>query len=159
MASKTVTRSICVLLPIDEEYLPYRLNSSTNLNDSRFTSQRKIVLLFYSNFFSQVISRWNIFRDWGQFASGGVSTTIIFSCHSRRSKNPFFLNSDCFGSCRVFSLTWPASIQIYWNKRKRLHKKRVQLPKDWIGTPTWPLFILLEHQYGCCHVMGKTLYI
>ena len=28
---------------------------------------------------------------------------------------------------RVFSLTWPASTQIYWNKRKRLHKKRVSL--------------------------------
>ena len=41
---------------------------------------------------------------------------------------------------RAFSLTWPASMQIYWNKRKRLHKKRVQLPKDWFGTPTWPLF-------------------
>ena len=25
---------------------------------------------------------------------------------------------------RVFSLTWPASTQIYWNKRKRLHKKK-----------------------------------
>ena len=32
---------------------------------------------------------------------------------------------------RVFSLTWPESMQIYWNKRKRLHKKRVQLPLDW----------------------------
>ena len=31
---------------------------------------------------------------------------------------------------RVFSLTWPASMQIYWNKRKRLHKKGTQLPKD-----------------------------
>ena len=41
---------------------------------------------------------------------------------------------------RVFSLTWPASMQIYWNKRKRLHKKRVQLPKDPFGTPTWPPF-------------------
>ena len=40
----------------------------------------------------------------------------------------------------VFSLTWPASMQIYWNKRKRLHKKRVQLPQDWFGTPTWPPF-------------------
>ena len=39
---------------------------------------------------------------------------------------------------RVFSLTWPASMQIYWNKRKRLHKKRVQLPEDWFGTPIWP---------------------
>ena len=41
---------------------------------------------------------------------------------------------------RVFSLTWPGSMQIYWNKRKRLHKKRVQLPQDWFGTPTWPPF-------------------
>ena len=41
---------------------------------------------------------------------------------------------------RVFSLTWPASMQIYWNKRKRLHKKRVQLPEDWFGTPTRPPF-------------------
>ena len=41
---------------------------------------------------------------------------------------------------RVFSLTWPASMQIYWNKRKRLHKKGTQLPKDWFGTPTWPPF-------------------
>ena len=39
---------------------------------------------------------------------------------------------------RVFSLTWPASMQIYWNKRKRLHKKRVQIPQDWFGTSTWP---------------------
>ena len=38
----------------------------------------------------------------------------------------------------VFSLTWPASMQLYWNKRKRLHKKRVQLPQDWFGTQTWP---------------------
>ena len=38
---------------------------------------------------------------------------------------------------RVFSLTWPESMQIYWNKRKRLHKKRVQLPLDWFGTQTW----------------------
>ena len=41
---------------------------------------------------------------------------------------------------RVFSLTWPASMQISCNKRKRLHKKRVQLPQDWFGTPTWPPF-------------------
>ena len=41
---------------------------------------------------------------------------------------------------RVSSLIWPASMQIYWNKRKSLHKKRVQLPQDWFGTPTWPPF-------------------
>ena len=35
-------------------------------------------------------------------------------------------------------------MQVYWNKRKRSHKKRVQLPEDWLGTPTltptWPPF-------------------
>ena len=31
-------------------------------------------------------------------------------------------------------------MQIFWNKRKRLHKKRVQFPEDWFGTPTWPPF-------------------
>ena len=41
---------------------------------------------------------------------------------------------------RVFSFTWPASMQISWNKRKHLHKKRVQLSEDWFGTPTWPPF-------------------
>ena len=47
---------------------------------------------------------------------------------------------SCYVRYRVFSLTWPASTQIYWNKRKRLHKKRVQLPQDWFGTPTWSPF-------------------
>ena len=31
---------------------------------------------------------------------------------------------------RVFSLTWPASMQISWNKTKPLLKKGVQLPQD-----------------------------
>ena len=29
---------------------------------------------------------------------------------------------------RAFSSTWPASMKIHWNERKRWHKKRVQLP-------------------------------
>ena len=37
-----------------------------------------------------------------------------------------------------FSLTWPASMQSYGNKRNCLLKKRDQLPQDWFGTPTWP---------------------
>ena len=58
----------------------------------------------------------------------------------------------------AFSPTWPESMQIYWNKRNRLHKKRVQLPQDWLGTLTWPPF----HWFGTSiwppwrHV--KTLY-
>ena len=39
---------------------------------------------------------------------------------------------------RPFSLTCPASTQIYWNKRKRLHNKIDQFPQDWFETPTWP---------------------
>ena len=60
---------------------------------------------------------------------------------------------------RAFSLTWPTSMLIYWNKTKFLHKKRYQLPQDWFGTPTWPPF----HCFGTLiwppwrHV--KTLYI
>ena len=56
---------------------------------------------------------------------------------------------------RAFSLTWPAAMQIYWNKRRRLHKKRVQIPQDWFGTPTWPPFHCLGHQYGRRDVMWK----
>ena len=46
-------------------------------------------------------------------------------------------------------------MQIYWNKRKRLHKKRVQLPQDWFGTPTLPPFHYLGHEYGWHDVMWK----
>ena len=54
---------------------------------------------------------------------------------------------------RVFSLTWPASVQIYWNKKKRLHKERVELPQHYFGIPTWspfhcfgtPIWPLLRH--------------
>ena len=31
-------------------------------------------------------------------------------------------------------------MQTFWSKRKHLHKKGVQLPQDWFGTPTWPPF-------------------
>ena len=37
----------------------------------------------------------------------------------------------------ALSLTWPLSMQKYWNKRKHLHKKSVQLLQDWFETP-WP---------------------
>ena len=51
-------------------------------------------------------------------------------------KNKCILTASVKLENRVFSLRWPASMQIYWNKRKCLHKKRVQLPEDWFGTPT-----------------------
>ena len=40
----------------------------------------------------------------------------------------------------AFSLTWPASMQIYWNKWKYLHKKKVHVPQDCLWTLTWPPF-------------------
>ena len=38
---------------------------------------------------------------------------------------------------RAFSLTWPASMLIYWNNRTlRNIRTAVQLPEDFLGTPT-----------------------
>ena len=37
-----------------------------------------------------------------------------------------------------YALARPAAMQIYWNKRKCLHKKRVELSQDWFGTTTKP---------------------
>ena len=67
-----------------------------------------------------------------------ISTRVGLLAHNAEKNFKF----SCWGSAvnRVFSLTWPASMQIYWNKRKRLHMKRVLLPQDWFGTPTWPPF-------------------
>ena len=54
---------------------------------------------------------------------------------------------------RAFSLTWPASMLIYWSKRKHLHEKSVKLPGDFLGKPTWPPFHCFEDQYGRRDVM------
>ena len=49
---------------------------------------------------------------------------------------------------RVFSLTWPASMQIYRNKRKRLHKKEFNSRRTGLGYQHGRRFIVLGHQYG-----------
>ena len=41
---------------------------------------------------------------------------------------------------RAFSLMWPATMQIYESKRSCLLQKRLQLPKFFFGTTTWPPF-------------------
>ena len=56
---------------------------------------------------------------------------------------------------RVFPLTWPASTQIYWNRRKSLHKNIIQLPQDGLGHQRGRRFIVLRHQYGRRDVMWK----
>ena len=40
-------------------------------------------------------------------------------------------------------------------QKNRLHKKRVQLPEDWLGTPTCRRFTVLGHQYGRRDVICK----
>ena len=76
-----------------------------------------------------------IFHVWIFFLSSPFSFPMV---------HPLKLNGP-WKVYRVFSLTSPESMLIYWNKRKRLHNKRVQLPEDWFGT----------HQYGGRDVMWK----
>ena len=64
---------------------------------------------------------------------------LSMPCLVKHTKKIYGL-SQIFNKYRAFSLTWPSSMQIYWNKGIFLHKKRVQLPQDWFGTPTWPPF-------------------
>ena len=47
--------------------------------------------------------------------------------------NPGQVKNNCY---RAFPLIWPASILIYWNKRKFLPNKKVQFPQGCISTPT-----------------------
>ena len=63
-----------------------------------------------------------------------------FNPFTLSNASEFFLRRIPKNHIERFSLTWPASMQIYWNKRKPLHKKRIQLPQDCLGTPTWPPF-------------------
>ena len=58
-------------------------------------------------------------------------------------------------NCSVFSITWLAAMQIYWSKRKFLHKKTVQLPRDWFGTQTWLLFHNSTLLWGGREIMWK----
>ena len=58
----------------------------------------------------------------------------------RNAEKALFLSVLKARAIRAISITWSTSMQIYWNKRKRLHKKRVGLAQDWFGKPTWPPF-------------------
>ena len=64
-----------------------------------------------------------IYRNW---------SIVLVHQHGRR----FSVLKHQYGGLdvtRAFSLTCPASLQIYRNERKRFHKKRAQLPQDWFG--------------------------
>ena len=86
------------------------------------------------------IQEWRLFESGAYFnyrynTEGNIKPRIKWGAYYIHFNIIFFFLCN-----RVFSLTWPASMQIYWNKRMRLHKKRVQLPQDPFGTPTWPQF-------------------
>ena len=52
--------------------------------------------------------------------------------------------------------TYVASSYANLNKKECLHKKKLDLQEDWLGTTTWPPsyeVIVLVRQYGCCNVM------
>ena len=66
-----------------------------------------------------------------------MATQPLFQ-RQRNADKALFLFVLKARAIKAFLLTWSASMQIYWNKRKRLHKKRVRLPRDWFGTPIWP---------------------
>ena len=71
-----------------------------------------------------------------EFPTSYVSCSILFQALRSLCSRGL----DYLGAYRAFSLKWPAAMLIYWNKRKHLHEKRVQLPEDFVGTPTWPPF-------------------
>ena len=55
---------------------------------------------------------------------------------------------------RAYSLVWPASMQIYENKKKFYIRKESNSHRIWVEHQNGYRFIVLEHQYhGHCVVM------
>ena len=94
-----------------------KINTVENEGDGRCHSKRK--------------TTWKNGCTAEKFMPPKAVTMLIFQKWKKRFH---YVAIECF------SLTWPASMQIYWKNRKCLHKKIVQLPEDWFGTPTWPPF-------------------
>ena len=75
-------------------------------------------------------------HDWTWGEQSGYDHSLSSSSLSSSSSSQSHLYS-------VFTHV-PASMLILTNKRKFLHKKRVQFPQGCLGTPTWPPF----HWFG-----------
>ena len=56
---------------------------------------------------------------------------------------------------RVFSLTWPASTQIYWKKESVCIRKEFNSQRIGLGHQQGRRFIVLGHQYGRRDVVWK----
>ena len=77
-----------------------------------------------------------------KLSRSGFHVTLRYGATGRENVRFVLLQNELN---RALSLTWPASMQIYWNKRKRLHKKK-EFNVHRIG---------LGHQYGHRDVMWK----
>ena len=121
---------------------------STRASASCFHLFRGVWISRWSNWRSFLIYYFPVPRNTATSKIGyGVTSSLWqLRCHCNPDHNFFSSLSNTAvkiifpNSYRAFSLTWLTSIQIYWNKRKRLHRKRVQFPQDWFGTPIWPPF-------------------
>ena len=108
------------------DYLPSTCKTLATVPFGRTISVRQLPFaVLFDNLF------WNR-RMKGYYAKERSNLHIV--------KDLQYINFNGKNWYRAFSLTRPASIQIYWNKRKYLQKKRVLLPLDWFGTSTWPSF-------------------
>ena len=75
-----------------------------------------------------------------------ITRTCLYYQKSKIKKNVY----------RTFSLSWPASMQIYSNKRKSLHlRKEVNSQRTTLEHQHGRCFMVLEHQYGHGDVMWK----
>lgn len=124
------------------------------------TKRPSQVLLWFIGVEDADISLWNdlsvnkqsslTLRNWPLssvvFSSGSVFSVEL--SYGTALKDAFwsgFLRNLVIHRYRAFSLTWPTSMQFFWNNRKPLHKKRVNY--HWIG---------LEHQHSRCSLFWNT---
>ena len=79
---------------------------------------------------------FNILSSWCKFLLQHSARQIITTLISKLLQIKTIKRTN-----RAFSLTWPATMQIYWNKRERLQRRRVQsTPTGLVGTLTRPRF-------------------
>ena len=92
------------------------------------------VASIYANLWKQ--ERFYVRKEFNPSDCLGTPTWPPFHCFGIPTWPPWRYVKTLFWA---FPLTWPTFMQIYLNKRKRLHKKRVQLPKDLFGgARIWP---------------------
>ena len=122
------------------------IDSNTLCVDAYLFSKRRKKFSVFQNIRIREVGAWNILQLWFLFenllALQFFKVHFLFVCNVWHNTWKTYLFGAKFCFChsrsmanRAFSLTCPASMQIYWNKRKRLHKKNVWLPQDSVGTP------------------------